>query len=415
MKVFRFVLTLFWLVFWAGLFLVWNQPLRYWLVGEQPVIELALSSLNDVIWIPVGLALVTYVAVLACQLAHFSGRLIVFLFSCLICLLFILLHMPDYFRFLIVPIAIFFGLFFWRLLKRKRLSADTLMFAVLLLSLVFNYNSQLFPNVFETNPPARASLKLFSINIGLSMPKEQHMQLILRILQEEPDIIFLQEFRRVQKEYFQEALKQTYPYQTWSSHTTNYLGGAILSKIPFQQEKTIKLFSQYKSRANVNYATLRIADHSVHLINCHLSHGGHDILLGMRGKQSLETSLDSARIGFLRHIEEAKQIKEWLDGIQEPLILAGDMNDTPNSWVYNVFVKTLYNAYAEKGWGLGTTYGEYSLRHMFPKLRPLLFDVFRIDHVFCSSHFNVHRARVLPVAYSDHKPLLVYISLKKGK
>lgn len=415
MKTFRHFITIMWLLYWAILFLVWNQPLRYTFLGEQPVLELGMSSLNDVIWIPIGLAILAYIAWFSFNRLMFPGRWLVFSAAGFVVLLLVLLHLPGYFRLLLIPTVVFFGLMFWRLYKQKRIEAHVLAFSFLLLSVVFYYNTQLFPNASGRRQPDRLYLKLFSINIGLSLPKERHMQLMSRILEEEPDIVFLQEFRRVQKHYFQETLQPMYPYQTWSSHTTNYLGGAILSKIPFQQEETIKLSSRYNSRANVNYATLRVADRTVHLINCHLSHGGHEILLGMRGKQSLETSLDSARIGFLRHVEEAKQIKERIAGIHGPLIVAGDFNDTPNSLVYVQFSKRLYNAYAERGWGLGTTYGEYSLRHIVPALRPLLFDVFRIDHVFCSPHFDIHRARVLPVVYSDHKPLVVYISIKKGK
>ena len=84
-----------------------------------------------------------------------------------------------------------------------------------------------------------------------------------------------------------------------------------------------------------------------------------------------------------------------MDKIEEsphPIILAGDFNDTPSSFVYNKISSFLEDTFVEKGNGFGRTYaGEL----------PLL----RIDFILKSQEFKTLNYQRHKVFFSDHFPV----------
>ena len=89
-------------------------------------------------------------------------------------------------------------------------------------------------------------------------------------------------------------------------------------------------------------------------------------------------------------------IKEQLTDSQEPVLLAGDLNTTGQSSIYQSLKRALNNSHDEVGRGFGFTY---------PAHLPLP-SMVRIDHIFYSSHFTAIAARTFSRAGgSDHFPV----------
>lgn len=82
-----------------------------------------------------------------------------------------------------------------------------------------------------------------------------------------------------------------------------------------------------------------------------------------------------------------------------PMIVCGDFNDTPMSYVYRVMAKGLQDAFSESGEGYSHTYRGF-------------FNTLRIDYVLSSKRLEPLSYETLPVEYSDHYPVLV--RLKRG-
>ncbi|MCF0199275.1 MAG: endonuclease/exonuclease/phosphatase family protein [Bacteroidaceae bacterium] len=77
------------------------------------------------------------------------------------------------------------------------------------------------------------------------------------------------------------------------------------------------------------------------------------------------------------------------------LLVIGDFNDTPISYAYQQLDKRLTSAYRQAGRGLGISFNQ----HGFPV---------RIDHIFCSSHWEPAEAHIVDTIYeSDHFPMEV--------
>lgn len=98
---------------------------------------------------------------------------------------------------------------------------------------------------------------------------------------------------------------------------------------------------------------------------------------------------------------QARDIKDEMAKSPHPVIVCGDMNDVPNSNAYQIISNDLYDAFTEKGWGIGRT---------FKFLSPTL----RIDYVLHSKSLKVERVQVLRSPRSDHSPVLADFILDKN-
>jgi endonuclease/exonuclease/phosphatase (EEP) superfamily protein YafD len=95
-----------------------------------------------------------------------------------------------------------------------------------------------------------------------------------------------------------------------------------------------------------------------------------------------------------------------------PLIVGGDFNATDQTEAYRKIHRDLEDAYREAGKGFGFTYPAppYTFMDMHLQTGPL----WRIDHIFHSSHFIATSARTLTSAGgSDHFPIVVELSMAK--
>ena len=78
------------------------------------------------------------------------------------------------------------------------------------------------------------------------------------------------------------------------------------------------------------------------------------------------------------------------------VLVSGDFNNTPFSYVYGEMKKDMKDAYLERGNGLGTTF---------------LFDSFpmRIDYIFASEAFEILSFETIKKTFSDHYPIIAKV------
>ena len=117
-------------------------------------------------------------------------------------------------------------------------------------------------------------------------------------------------------------------------------------------------------------------------------------------QQSSRRTLGKVRETILSHEEEWKRsLKPVVQEHSLPLLLAGDLNDIPNSWLYRQIGREMKDTYCEKGLGMVTTYNGG-----FPKVR--------IDMVFHSEGWNTLSYKRLRTDLSDHYPVLTALELE---
>ncbi len=104
---------------------------------------------------------------------------------------------------------------------------------------------------------------------------------------------------------------------------------------------------------------------------------------------------------YMNQYRHAYQIRNWevdqvlnmVESEEVPVILVGDLNSTPNNWVYRRLAEGRQDAFRKAGRGWGATY-----HTRFP--------VVRIDFILVGPEWEVVEARVPRVWLSDHLPVV---------
>lgn len=278
----------------------------------------------------------------------------------------------------------------------------------------------------ETSDIPVDSLRLFTYNTcamgqtHLSQIKEK-IPIIDVIRHSEADIVCLQEYAFTlskgghTESELRSRLSDLYPYYDFTPNTgKKAMGIAVYSKFPIK--KISRIDKRKQGYFSAMYYQVEAYGKRFGLINVHLHTNSIQpkdrILYDEMINNFEKDSLDRIRTGMMRSLskafrsraEEASLISRFLQEnhpADMPLIICGDMNDTPISYCYHTLSNGLKDAWQEAGRGPGISFREH---HFW----------FRIDHVFHSDRFKALDAKVLKdVLYSDHYPMQVTLQMLK--
>ena len=181
----------------------------------------------------------------------------------------------------------------------------------------------------------------------------------------------------------------------------------IFSKTPFLKTGFIDL----KNRANsCIWADLNLHGKIVRIYNVHLQSSQisdkTDKLAKDGNLQEKETwkTIGEVLKKYVRAAKtrawQAEKIAKHIAECPHPVILCGDLNDTPLSYPYNVLSENLHDTFKEKGKGIGTTYAG-----SIPALR--------IDFIFADQNFEILNHEIIDNDLSDHYPVVGTLRIKE--
>lgn len=99
---------------------------------------------------------------------------------------------------------------------------------------------------------------------------------------------------------------------------------------------------------------------------------------------------------------QADVVQDVTSNSPYPVILCGDFNDVPNSYVYNTVKGDLQDAFLQKGSGIGRTYNSIS-----PTLR--------IDYLLVDKQFKIDQFKRVTTNYSDHYMIVADVQMKSSE
>ena len=204
-----------------------------------------------------------------------------------------------------------------------------------------------------------------------------------------PDILCVQETARKFYPYLAELMGYPYSFNL-------KVGTILLSRFPIEASGDVP-FSE--SDNSILWADIRVGKRLVRVYSVHMHSnrvtGDTEKVLGEPELDKKETWRGVykvvRKVGYATGIraEQAAVLRKHMDASPYPVILCGDLNDTPNSYVYGILSEGLTDTFRERGLGLGTT---------FAGALPFL----RIDYVLTDPRIKVYSCRVARGPWSDH-------------
>ena len=97
------------------------------------------------------------------------------------------------------------------------------------------------------------------------------------------------------------------------------------------------------------------------------------------------------------HSQESEELMRIVSTFEDPTIILGDFNSTPTHPIHWRLRKSLTDCLMAAGRGLTPTY--------------VFFLPIRIDYIYVTPTIDVHDARVISTAGSDHRPIIADVSL----
>lgn len=229
------------------------------------------------------------------------------------------------------------------------------------------------------------------------------------IMESKADIVCLQEYP-YNNSKIKNALLKVYPYVRMHK-VSNSNAVACYSKYPVKLIEEIKIKSKFNGSVafRIEYKDKNIPVIVNHLESNKLDAHDKEVYAEML-KSPDENKVKTGSKHLLKKLSEAMSIRgpqadvisEYIEKEYSPyMIVCGDFNDTPVSYVHNKISEKLQDAYIEAGTGPGITYN-----------RNLLY--FRIDHIMVGDAYRILDCRVDDsIDASDHYPLKCRLELKK--
>jgi endonuclease/exonuclease/phosphatase family metal-dependent hydrolase len=247
---------------------------------------------------------------------------------------------------------------------------------------------------------------------------DEFMQKVFATIKNEnPDIVCFQDYSLpFQGKYSVEGLQKLLglPYsanRNYSVYSDNISvnGVGILSRYPVVATQPIAVDSGYTClSADVIYRNQKIRVISIHLQSYALYSNEKVILNAPRSFSNFDQQRikkDSRKIAWKlrwalrRRAPEARRVAEFVKNTPYPVILCGDFNDTPASYVYRTISKSLEDPFIANGSGIARTYNE----SRYP---------FRIDYILHNKQFKSLDYKIIPTKVSDHNPVTAVLKLE---
>ena len=274
-----------------------------------------------------------------------------------------------------------------------------------------------FPVNIPHEPP-EGSIKVLSYNV-MSFAGERKKDnsanweenpILKYLLESGADIICLQEANKAFVDRALDSITHYYPYHYRELKADNYM--VCFSKYPIDSAEEIK----YPTKSNYTFAyRICVEKDTLLVIHNHLesyrltsadkddyksiiknykhpeANDSETKYQGLTEKISTHDSIRGLQVDSVMAYLEANQGKH--------ILLCGDLNATPVSYIHHRLTSQLDDAYTRSGNGPGISYHRYGM-------------YFRLDHIMVSPNIKAYGAKVdSSIKDSDHYPIYCFIKL----
>lgn len=222
--------------------------------------------------------------------------------------------------------------------------------------------------------------------------------------EQHPDVLCLQEYAATRRVGVTDSLVLMGYNHYYGAHTARNgvpYGTVVFSRLPITYVKRIddeKLLVEMLCEGK----HLRVV--CLHMESYNFDAADLEEIERMRRgevNESMRRTLGKVKETILIHENEwTNVISPVVGDCKMPLVVAGDLNDVPTSWLYARMTEHLYDTYRDCGLGLGITFDA-----SFPAVR--------IDDVFRSEGLRTLSHRRIRTDISDHYPVMVALEFEQ--
>lgn len=305
---------------------------------------------------------------------------------------------------LILPLFLIINGFFfiYWLVQVKRqivLSGLVLLLGITFINKFYKFSETLFPESENDFIVMSYNVRLF--NLFKWLPDENVAKEIKSFITDKnPDILCIQEFSNAAK-----IDLKVYPHRfIFMQGNKIKTGQAIFSRFPIINEGNL-VFPN--SNNNAIYADIKrgkdiIRVYNMHLQSIKISPDVSEINDNIEGINQNKSEMVIKRLSaaFKKQQQQAEIIRAHKSDCKYPIIICGDMNNSPFSYVYRSIKGTLNDTFEEAGKGFGQTYNF--------KYYPV-----RIDYIFTDTKIKVKSFESFPdFVKSDHYPVMTRLAIE---
>lgn len=226
--------------------------------------------------------------------------------------------------------------------------------------------------------------------------------------EQDADIVCIQEYHSTSNRLY-EPLKEirdtlranTYYYESYFNPKYNQLSGLVTfskygainkGKLKFTGSRTFGIYTD----VIIETDTVRIFN--IHLASIKLVPEDLDFVVNPEAENSEELKSHSSEIyhklvqAYILREKQLTYLIDVIDSTKYDIILCGDFNDTPSSWVYYQLENYLTDTFVKKGNGFSRTYAG-----------PL--PMLRIDYILTTESFRTKNFTRHNLMLSDHYPI----------
>ncbi len=297
---------------------------------------------------------------------------------------------------------------YWIIRWRWRVAVPLLLPLVIGIPSISRYYKLEYSKTYK-EPSTRGAVKLMSYNVKHFISDEGQAStddLLAYVEERDPDIVCFQEFSQRR---FQESDESTL-FDRYNSVVTNDL--AIFSRydILLSSENIVQLDEPYSGSGSAVWADILISEDTIRLYNLHLHSttitgqdneyiSNMEFIKDSLSDDKFKGMLSRFRDTSIGRAAQADTIAHSIKQSPYKVIVCGDFNDTPNSYVYRKISHKLNDTFQEAGRGYSHTYRGFM-------------DLLRIDYIFVARPIEVISYEVADsVKHSDHLPVETILKL----
>ena len=264
------------------------------------------------------------------------------------------------------------------------------------------------------------NVRLFDVyNESIEKRNENRNGILAYVQEVNPDVVCFQEFFHQDKptsfstkDTLIELLGTQNYHERYSHKIRNRqnFGICMLSKYPIIAKGDV-MFDNFASTDNycifadiVKHGdTIRV--YNIHLQSIKLQQEDYEMFgatdaFPKEKKSTVRLLIDKLTIAYPARAQQALKVIEHMETSPYPVVVCGDFNDTPMSYVYNQFNQKLVDSFLETRFGLGITYAGRV-------------PAGRIDYIFHDPRLQAQQFTIQKKAFSDHYAVSCEIWKKK--